>query len=67
MLSRHKGGAGQETGYSLEVFNAIGETITVLVVEESMILPVQADEILQFGGLRMSVSGERDVHKKLRN
>ena len=47
IVERHKGGAGQETGYSLEVFNAIGETITVLVVEESMILPVQADEILQ--------------------
>ena len=47
IVDRHEGGAGQETGYSLEVFNALGETITVLVVEESKILPVHADEILQ--------------------
>ncbi len=47
IVERHKGGLGQETGYSLEVFNALGKTITVLVVEESKILPVQADEILQ--------------------
>ena len=47
IVERHKGGPGQETGYSLEVFNALGETITVLVVGESKILPVHADEILQ--------------------
>ena len=29
----HEGGPAQETGYSLEVFNAVGETIAVLVVE----------------------------------
>jgi len=44
----HKGGLGpkQETGYSLEVFNAVGETIAVLVVEESKISPVKRNEIL---------------------
>lgn len=25
IVERHKGGGGQETGYSLEVFNALGE------------------------------------------
>jgi hypothetical protein len=47
IVERHKGGLVQETGYSLEVFNALGKTINVIVVAESRILPVQADEILQ--------------------
>ena len=42
----HEGGPAQETGYSLEVFNAVGETIAVLVVEESKITPVKKNEIL---------------------
>lgn len=46
IVERHEGEKGQETGYSLEVFNAVGETITVLVVEESKITPVHENEIL---------------------
>lgn len=46
IVERHKGEPGQETGYSLEVFNAIGETITVLVVEESKISSVKRNENL---------------------
>jgi Domain of unknown function (DUF4926) len=42
----HEGGPTQETGYSLEVFNAVGETIAVLVVAESKIRPVKRNEIL---------------------
>jgi hypothetical protein len=42
----HEGGPAQQTGYSLEVFNAVGETIAVLVVEESKITPVKRNEIL---------------------
>jgi hypothetical protein len=42
----HQGGPAQETGYSLEVFNAVGETIALLVVEESSISPVTRNEIL---------------------
>ena len=33
----HEGGPAQEKGYSLEVFNAVGETIAVMVVEESKV------------------------------
>ena len=33
-------------GYSLEVFNAKGETIIVLVVTESQIEPLRHDEVL---------------------
>ena len=46
IVERHEGKPGQETGYSLEVFNAVGETITVLVMEESKINPVKENEIL---------------------
>lgn len=35
-----------EDGYSLEVFNAIGETIAVLVVAESQIEPLMHNEVL---------------------
>jgi hypothetical protein len=42
----HQGGQAHETGYSLEVFNAVGETIALLVVEESSISPVTRNEIL---------------------
>jgi hypothetical protein len=42
----HEGGPAQKAGYSLEVFNAVGETIAVLVVEESEITPVKRNEIL---------------------
>jgi len=46
IVERHEGAPDQETGYSLEVFNAVGETIAVLVVEESKINPVSGNEIL---------------------
>ena len=46
IVERHEGKPGQETGYSLEVFNAVGETIAVLVVEGSKINPVKENEIL---------------------
>jgi hypothetical protein len=38
IVERHEGGPGRETGYSLEVFNAVGETIAVLVVIRPIIL-----------------------------
>ena len=37
---------GQEPGYSLEVFNALGETVAVVTVRESQIEPLRADELL---------------------
>jgi Domain of unknown function (DUF4926) len=35
-----------EDGYSLEVFNAVGDTIAVLVVAESQIEPLMSNEVL---------------------
>ena len=56
IVERHEGRPGQETGYSLEVFNAIGETIAVLVVEESKINPVKENEILHVRRLEKTVA-----------
>jgi hypothetical protein len=56
IVEKHEGTPGQETGYSLEVFNAVGETIAVLVVEESKINPVKGNEILHVRRLDKIVS-----------
>ena len=37
---------GGERGYTLEVFNALGETIAVVTVPESAIVAMTADEVL---------------------
>ena len=42
----HQGRPGQEPGYSLEVFNAVGETVVVITLRESQIAPLSAEEIL---------------------
>jgi len=46
IVETHSGAEHQETGYSLEVFNAIGETIAVVTVRESQIEPLAPDEVL---------------------
>jgi hypothetical protein len=38
---------GGEDGYALEVFNALGETIAVIMVPASAVKPLTEDEILQ--------------------
>ena len=38
---------GGEEGYALEVFNAVGETIAVVMVPASAVKPITEDEILQ--------------------
>ena len=36
----------QEPGYTLEVFNAVGETIAVVTLGESQLEPLRGDEVL---------------------
>lgn len=45
-IADHHPVAEGEDGYSLEVFNAIGETIAVVVVSESQIEPLMRNEVL---------------------
>ena len=42
----HDVGAGRERGYTLEVFNAIGETIGVITVREAQIERLTEGEVL---------------------
>ncbi len=46
VVEHHPGRPDQEPGYSLELFNALGETIDVVTVRESQIKPLAADELL---------------------
>ena len=50
----HEGGPNQLKGYSLEVFNALGETIAVLVVSESQIEPLTENEVLNVRQLEVA-------------
>ena len=46
VVEHHPGRRGQEAGYSLEVFNAVGETVAVITVRESQIESLTANELL---------------------
>jgi len=46
IVDYHRGRTGQEPGYTLEVFNALGETIAVVTVRESQIEPLTSEKIL---------------------
>ena len=46
IVEAHAGSNNQEPGYSLEVFNAVGETIAIITVRESQIEPLASDEVL---------------------
>jgi len=45
VVDLHAGRPGQEPGYSLELFNAVGETVDVVTLSESQIEPLTADEL----------------------
>ena len=47
IVDHHPVSGGGEDGYSLEVFNALGETIVVVVLAESQIAPMMRNEVLQ--------------------
>lgn len=46
VVEHHPGRPGQEPGYTLEVFDAVGDTVAVVTVPESRIEPLRAGEIL---------------------
>jgi Domain of unknown function (DUF4926) len=45
LIDRHAGPDGK-VGYSIEVFNAVGDTVAVAVVDEDAIEALQSDEVL---------------------
>jgi hypothetical protein len=56
LVEYHQGRPGQEPGYSLEVFNAVGETVAVITLRESQIEPLSAKEILHVRPLMTSAT-----------
>ena len=52
--------SGGEDGYALEVFNAIGETIAVIMVPASSVKPLTEHEILQVRVLSSTNSGDTE-------
>jgi len=54
IVDRHPANGG-ETGYSIEIFNALGDTIAVTVVPESFLQELTADEILHVRSLAEAV------------
>ena len=56
IVEEHSGRPGQETGYSLEVFNAVGETIAVVTVRESQVEPLNGNEVLHVRQLDEAVA-----------
>lgn len=46
VVEYHPARPGQEPGYSLEVFNAVGETVAVVTVRESQIEPLTPNGVL---------------------
>jgi hypothetical protein len=46
IVEYHNGRPGHECGYTLEVFNAVGETVDVVTVRESQIEPLTSQSLL---------------------
>jgi len=46
IVDQHPSPNSGEPGYSLEIFNALGETIDVIVVSESELQPLHENEVL---------------------
>ncbi len=46
VVEQYPGAPGQEPGYELEVFNAVGDTVAVLSVRESQVEAPRQDERL---------------------
>ena len=53
--------SGGESGVVLEVFNAIGESLSVVAVKESDIEPLRADEVLTVRSLAAARTGNGDA------
>ena len=46
IVESHPGAADLPAGYTLEVFNAVGDTIAVVTVRETQVEPLSAQEVL---------------------
>jgi hypothetical protein len=56
IVESHAGLPGQEPGYTLEIFNALGKTIAVPTVRESQIELLDGGEVLHVRRLEAAVA-----------
>ena len=54
VVEHHPDRPGQEPGYTLEVFNAVGDTVDVVTVRESQLERLTADKLLSVRPLAAS-------------
>ena len=54
MVEHHVGTQGQEEGYTVEVFNAVGESVAIVTLKGSEINSVNAKGILHVRPLAVS-------------
>lgn len=56
IVEYYQGTPGQEPGYELEVFNALGETFAVVTARESQIESLRKDELLSVRPQKLAVA-----------
>lgn len=56
VIESYEGAPGQEQGYELEVFNAVGETFAVITARQSQIEPLRKDELLSVRSQKLALA-----------
>jgi len=56
VIEFYEGGPGQEPGYELEVFNAVGDTFAVVTARESQIESLRKDELLSVRPQKLAIA-----------
>ena len=56
VVEYYEGSPGQEPGYELEVFNAVGDTYAVVTARESQIECLRKDELLSVRPQKLAIA-----------
>jgi hypothetical protein len=56
IVEYYEGSPGQEPGYELEVFNAVGDTFAVVTARESQIESLRKDELLSVRPQKLAIA-----------
>ena len=56
IVEYYEGSPGQEPGYELEVFNAVGDTFAVVTARESQIESLRKDELLSVRHQKLAIA-----------
>ena len=56
IVEYYEGSPGQEPGYELEVFNAVGDTFAIVTARESQIESLRRDELLSVRTQKLAIA-----------